>query len=86
MNEAINQRTLEEAVSCQWGVLASGYFDNELEPSEKERFREHLFFCPECALDLEAFRTIRRAIRSIEVGGREIQGALAEHMGCPASD
>ena len=56
-------------MSCQWGVLASDYFDNELEPSEKQWFEEHLFSCAECALDLEAFRIIQRVIRSIQLEG-----------------
>jgi hypothetical protein len=38
-----------------------------LEPSEKQWFEEHLFTCPECALDLDAFRTIQGVIRSIQI-------------------
>ena len=59
----------ENTVSCQWGVFASAYFDNELEPSEMVGFEEHLLSCAECALDLEAFRTLQRAIRSIKIEG-----------------
>lgn len=69
MNDLIDQWPQGEAVSCQWGVLASAYFDNELEPSAKQWFEEHLFSCPGCALDLEAFRTIQRIIRSIQLEG-----------------
>lgn len=69
MNEITNRCSQEEAVSCQWGVLASAYFDNELEPTEKVWFEEHLFSCPECNLDLEALRTIQIVIRSIQSKG-----------------
>ena len=63
MNEITNRCSQEEAVSCQWGVLASAYFDNELEPTEKVSLsEEHLFSCPECNLDLEALRTIQMVI------------------------
>lgn len=52
---------------CQWGVFASAYLDNELGPLEKDCFEKHLFSCKECALDLEAFRTMQRAIRFIQI-------------------
>jgi anti-sigma factor RsiW len=51
------------------GVLANAYFDDELEPAEREWFEKHLLSCPECALDLEAFRTIQRLVRSIQHEG-----------------
>ena len=56
-------------MSCRWGDFVSAYLDNELEPSEKKWFEEHLFSCKECALDLEAFRTIQRVIQSINIEG-----------------
>ncbi|MFQ5511626.1 MAG: zf-HC2 domain-containing protein [Candidatus Krumholzibacteriia bacterium] len=69
MNDLIDRCPQGEAVSCQWGVLASAYFDNELEPPAKRWFEEHLFCCNECALDLEAFQTLQSVIRSIGLEG-----------------
>ena len=56
-------------MSCRWGIFASAYLDNELEPSEMIWFEEHLLSCAECALELEAFRTMQRVIRSIQIEG-----------------
>jgi hypothetical protein len=57
-------------VPCPWGVFASAYHDNELEPSERVWFEEHLLCCAECALDLRAIGTIQRIIQSINKEGR----------------
>ena len=54
-------------MSCRWGDFVSAYLDNELEPSERVWFEEHLLSCADCALDLEAFRTIQRLIQSIRI-------------------
>jgi hypothetical protein len=53
-------------VSCRWGFLASAYFDNELETSERVWFEVHLLSCADCAISLAAFRTIERVFQSIK--------------------
>jgi hypothetical protein len=70
------------AVSCEWGVLASAYFDNELGLSKNQWFEEHLFSCPESSLDLEAFRIIQRVIRSIQLEGDAYPSNLFEDSTC----
>ena len=55
---------------CPWGVFASAYLDNELEPTEMVLLEEHLLCCAECALDLRAIGTIQRIIQSINKEGR----------------
>jgi len=45
-------------------MAAERYLLDELEPEAREAFEEHVFDCPECALDLRAARA-----------GRECAGA-----------
>ena len=59
--------TKENAVSCDWGVFASAYFDNELGPSERVWFEEHLLSCVACTLDLEAFMVMQQVIQSVRI-------------------
>jgi anti-sigma factor RsiW len=49
---------LSEDLSCRELVeLVTDYFDGALSERDRERFEEHVVFCPGCASHLEQMRT-----------------------------
>ena len=49
---------LERELACQDIVeLVTAYLENALDPSDRERFEEHLVFCDGCSNYLEQMRT-----------------------------
>ena len=62
--------TLRDAVMTEIHVQfqdeLSAYLDNELGPTEHERFEAHLHACDECSETLSAFRSNRERIKTLE--------------------
>jgi Putative zinc-finger len=66
---------LDRELACKDVVeLVTAYFEDDLGPSERERFEEHLVFCDGCSNYLEQMRV------TIEVTGRLDVGELPPEL------
>jgi anti-sigma factor RsiW len=58
---------LDRELACREVVeLVTAYIEDALDPSDRERFEEHLVFCDGCANYLEQMRTTIRLTGSID--------------------
>jgi len=71
---------LDRELACQEVVeLMTAYLEDALDPSDRERFEEHLVFCDGCANYLEQIRTTIRLTGRVEPGlPAELQAELLE--------
>jgi anti-sigma factor RsiW len=59
---------LERELACQDIVeLVTAYLENALDPSDRERFEEHLVFCDGCSNYLEQMRTTVELTGAVEL-------------------
>ena len=58
---------LDRELACQEVVeLVTAYLEDALDPSDRERFEEHLVFCDGCGNYLEQMRTTIRLAGRVE--------------------
>jgi anti-sigma factor RsiW len=58
---------LDRELACREVVeLVTAYLDDALDPTDRERFEEHLVFCDGCENYLEQMRTTIRLTKSVE--------------------
>jgi anti-sigma factor RsiW len=58
---------LDRELACQDVVeLVTAYLDDALDPTDRERFEEHLVFCDGCENYLEQMRTTIRLTGTVE--------------------
>jgi anti-sigma factor RsiW len=70
---------LERELACNEIVeLVTAYLEDALDPSERERFEEHLVFCDGCDEYLEQMRTSIRLIGRVD--GRGLPGELEQRL------
>ena len=71
---------LDRELACQEVVeLMTAYLEDALDPSDRERFEEHLVFCDGCANYLEQIRTTIRLTGRVEPElPAELQAELLE--------
>jgi anti-sigma factor RsiW len=70
-----------DAMTCRELVeLVTEYFDDELSPTERNRFEEHVMSCPPCRAYLEQMRETIRLLGSIpeETVSPEAEAALVD--------
>ena len=70
----------DRELACQEVVeLVTAYLDDALDPSDRERFEEHLAFCGGCENYLEQMRTTVRLTGRVEAElSAELQAELLE--------
>ena len=71
---------LERELTCREIVeLVTAYLEDALQPSDRERFEEHLVFCDGCDNYLEQMRqTVRLSGRARTAIPSELEGRLLE--------
>jgi anti-sigma factor RsiW len=58
---------LDRELACREVVeLVTAYLDDALDPTDRERFEEHLVFCDGCENYLEQMRTTIRLTKNVE--------------------